>query len=310
MDSHSIFQLAATIASRANPRSQVSRAWHLDGGISAQVFAFETVDLSGATRKFIVRRHGVVDFSQNPQIAADEFRLLSALHALGLPVPEPYFLDESNDILPTPYLVTEFVEADSGLPSSSPTLIAEQMAEKLVAIHVVDWESARFSFLPRQSNRFERRVMRRPAQLDGTLSEARIRTVLEGNLPLRQVNDSVLLHGDYWPGNAMWRNHDLVAVIDWEDAAIGDPLADIANCRMELFWAHGSESMHAFSHRYLSLSSIDLGNLPFWDLYAALGPASKLSDWGLDAETETRMRHRHADFVEQAIAQCETRTKF
>jgi aminoglycoside phosphotransferase (APT) family kinase protein len=39
----------------------------------------------------------------------------------------------------------------------------------------------------------------------------------------------VLLHGDFWPGNALWRDGALVAILDWEDAAIGDPLADVAN---------------------------------------------------------------------------------
>jgi aminoglycoside phosphotransferase (APT) family kinase protein len=35
-----------------------------------------------------------------------------------------------------------------------------------------------------------------------------------------------LLHGDYWPDNTLWRDGRLVCVIDWEDAALGDPLAD------------------------------------------------------------------------------------
>src|SRR6478609_142117 len=258
MDSQSMLQLASLIAFRVDPENQVLRAWQLEGGVSAQVFAFETIDLRGAAQKLIVRRHGSVDFSQNPQIAAEEFTLLQALCSHGLPVPKPYYLDESNDILPTPYLVTEYVEADPGIPESFPILLAEQLAENLVAIHALDWQAAGIGFLPRQLRRFERRVLNRPAQLDETLSEGRIREALEHHSARHQVNESVLLHGDYWPGNTMWRNHDLVAVIDWEDAGIGDPLADIANCRMELFWTYGSDPTQAFLDRYLSLSSIDL----------------------------------------------------
>jgi aminoglycoside phosphotransferase (APT) family kinase protein len=38
-----------------------------------------------------------------------------------------------------------------------------------------------------------------------------------------------VLHGDYWPGNVLWRDGRLVGVIGWEEAAFGDPLADLAN---------------------------------------------------------------------------------
>ena len=34
--------------------------------------------------------------------------------------------------------------------------------------------------------------------------------------PPVQVNRPVLLHGDFWPGNILWRDGRLVAVIDWE----------------------------------------------------------------------------------------------
>jgi aminoglycoside phosphotransferase (APT) family kinase protein len=32
----------------------------------------------------------------------------------------------------------------------------------------------------------------------------------------------------------LWRDGRIVAVIDWEDAQVGDPLADLANTRLEL----------------------------------------------------------------------------
>jgi hypothetical protein len=41
--------------------------------------------------------------------------------------------------------------------------------------------------------------------------------------------------------------------------------------------------------------------LPYWDLCAALRPASKLGAWGLDEATEQRMRHLHKVFVTQAL---------
>ena len=49
----------------------------------------------------------------------------------------------------------------------------------------------------------------------------------------------------------MWRDGRLVAVIDWEDARIGDPLADLACARVELRCEYGSEATGSFTERYL-----------------------------------------------------------
>jgi len=46
---------------------------------------------------------------------------------------------------------------------------------------------------------------------------------------------------------------------------------------------------------------IDVSHLPYWDLVAALRPAGKLSEWGLDPQTEQTMRTRHRLFVDQAL---------
>jgi aminoglycoside phosphotransferase (APT) family kinase protein len=81
----------------------------------------------------------------------------------------------------------------------------------------------------------------------------------------------VLLHGDFWPGNVLWEDGRLVAVLDWEDAAIGDPLADVANARLELLWAGGAEAKEEFTRRYRSLvPGVDLTDLPHWDRWAGL----------------------------------------
>jgi thiamine kinase-like enzyme len=112
------------------------------------------------------------------------------------------------------------------------------------------------------------------------------------------------LHGDYWPGNLVWRAGALVAVIDWEDARVGDPLADLANSRLELLFFFGAEAMQTFTTRYLAgaAADLDVAHLPYWDLCAALRPCSKLSTWGLEAALEQQLRERHHTFVAQALA--------
>jgi aminoglycoside phosphotransferase (APT) family kinase protein len=79
-----------------------------------------------------------------------------------------------------------------------------------------------------------------------------------------------VLHGDFWPGNILWRGDELVAVIDWEDAAVGDPLSDIACCRVELACAYGEAAMEAFTRHYLRArdGAVAPERLALWELYA------------------------------------------
>jgi aminoglycoside phosphotransferase (APT) family kinase protein len=134
------------------------------------------------------------------------------------------------------------------------------------------------------------------------MDERRVWEVLRAAWPIAQHNPSVLLHGDYWPGNTLWRDGRLVGIIDWEDAALGDPLADLANSRLELLWAAGVGAMEQFTRQYQSLASVDLTNLPYWDLCAALRPAKNMAAWGLDDHGERSMREGLHWFIRQAIA--------
>jgi aminoglycoside phosphotransferase (APT) family kinase protein len=272
-----------SLARRIDSHSKLLRAWELKGGVSAQVTAIEIEGADGRTERLVVRRHGAADLKRNPQIAKDEFRLLQLLEAAGVPAPRPRFLDQDG------LLVVEYIEGESPASVDQAELVG-RLATVLAEIHRVE----QASFLPRCS-------------IDGELDspsaeELRIRDVLDSALPLPERNRPVLLHGDFWPGNTLWQGDRLVAVIDWEDAAIGDPLADVANARLELLWALDAAAMDDFTRRYQSVTSVDLTDLPCWDLWADLRLAGRIAEWGLDEAKQAEMRAKHETFVAQARA--------
>jgi aminoglycoside phosphotransferase (APT) family kinase protein len=283
------------------PQSKLLRAWELKGGVSAQVTALEIEQPDRQTKRMIVRQHGPVDLKNNPQIAADEFKLLQILQSAGLPTPAPYYLDQSGDIFPMPYIVIEYVDGKTEFTLDYVADLIPQIATQLARIHALDCSKLDLSFLPKQEQKYTEKVRQRPANLDESLGEGRIRDTLESVWPLSQQNTAGLLHGDFWPGNILWKDGQVVAIIDWEDAALGDPLADVANTRLEILWAFGLDAMHSFTQHYQLITGIDFTNLPVWDLFAALRPASKISEWAADDIAEQRMRAGHKLFVTQAF---------
>jgi aminoglycoside phosphotransferase (APT) family kinase protein len=265
------------------------------------VTALEIDRADGRRQKMIVRQHGEVDLRHNPQIAADEFRLLQLLQSAGLAAPGPYYLDQSGEIFSTPYIVIEYIEGEPEFsPSDLPDFIL-QFATHLSRIHRIDGSKLDVSFLPQQAHRYTEMLRVRPTNVDETGDERHIRDALEAVWPLPQRNSPVLLHGDFWPGNVLWKDGQLVGIIDWEDAALGDPLADVANSRLEMLWAFGIDAMQSFTRQYQAMTTIDFINLPFWDLCAALRPAAKFAEWAADDATEKIMRERHRWFIAQAF---------
>jgi len=102
------------------------------------------------------------------------------------------------------------------------------------------------------------------AHVNGSLDEGRIRETLAAATPFPRQNAPALLHGDYWPGNILWQAGRLAAVIDWEDAELGDPLADLAISRLIFYGFYGREAMQAFTRQYLAKTAIDPRSLPYW----------------------------------------------
>jgi aminoglycoside phosphotransferase (APT) family kinase protein len=291
----------AQVMQKLEPQGKLLRTWELKGGVSARMTVLEIERPDGQTQKMIVRQHGDVDLKHNPQIAADEFRLLQLLQSVGLVTPTPYHLDLSGEIFSTPYVVIEYIEGKTEFaPANVPDLI-HQFVTQLSRIHKVDCSQPDLSFLPAQEKIYAKKLRERPTKVDQSLDEGHIRDVLEAVWPFPQRNTSVLLHGDFWPGNVLWRDGQLVAVIDWENAAFGDPLADVANSRLEMLWAFGINAMQSFTDQYQAMTTTDFSNLPYWDLCAALRPAFKIAEWAADDIKEKNMREGHRWFITQAF---------
>jgi aminoglycoside phosphotransferase (APT) family kinase protein len=298
------------VVQQLHPDATLIRTWVLRGGISAQMTALEVMRGDGTRHKLIVRQPNARTLQLNPRAAADEFRLLQIVQAVGVKTQTPYLLDESGTILPAPYLVIEYIEGAPEYAPADPIAFAEQVATQLATLHSAGSEEVDLAFLPAQAPRLNAKISSRPATLDESLQEGDIRAALETLWPIPAMGAPTLLHGDFWPGNLLWQDGKLVAVIDWEDAEVGDPIADLATTRLDMLWIVGHDAMHALTARYQALRGGDYATLPAWDLVAALRPMGRLDVWAADWPalgrsdiTEATMAAQHQEFVAQAVAQ-------
>ncbi|MCA9983960.1 MAG: phosphotransferase [Anaerolineales bacterium] len=255
----------AQIAAFLWPGSRFIRTWPLSGGLSARMQALEGAVDGAAPQQVVVRWYGSGSGLDGAALGR-EYRLLRALHAAGLSVPEPLGLDVSGSRLPAPYLAMALVPGEMCFkPADLPSHI-DQLATQLARIHQLDTTS--LGFLPRSPGCAE---LARPAPAtDPAFAAPAIWQRLQATAPLPTSNRPVLQHGDFWPGNSLWVDGQLSAIIDWEDAQLGEPLQDLAQSRAEISWIFGPASLAQFTQTYQALQPLDYSALPYWDLCAAL----------------------------------------
>ena len=283
----------------------------LGGGISCTMTRVNVVIAAGEPQSLVVRMVGQWSLDNYPESAKNEYELLTYLGNQGIPVPKPRHVDLSGTILPRPFVVFDYVE---GSPDLTVTTISERviaMANQLAAIHKQDISNQVFSFMkPSPVN-----IRPQEGEPNEALQETKIRTVLSEVFPLVKENRYTFRHGDFWPGNMLWKDNKLAAVIDWEETSIGDPLFDVAIARLDILWAYGEAAMSEFTSQYFSRLAVDPTFLPFWDLRVSLRPITNIAAWaasfpllGRPDVTEETMTRQHRWFVDQAIARLEQLT--
>jgi aminoglycoside phosphotransferase (APT) family kinase protein len=271
----------------------------LTGGVSANVIGLDIETADGAGRRVVFRQHRA-DFKQHDHTVTEkEYRVLVALHRHGLAVPEPYLYDDSAAVT-APYLLIEWVDGTTDLAAEDLPAALDEMARFLVGLHALDVEALHVGELAPIEDPRAAVAAYLPPTDTGRRAEAQLAASA-----VAARNRPVLLHGDYWPGNVMWQGGRLAAVIDWEDACLGDPLADLATARVELLCRHGAAAMDRFTARYLAASDgaggLQLDALPLWELYVSAAALATMGEWGLEPAAEARRRRRTERFFARAV---------
>lgn len=306
MDTAGLNARIAAAAGLIDPESTLRRVWPLLGGSAAQVLACEVVLANGQVRKYVVRTPSPYRRSLNVDAAWREFSVIQAVRDAGLRVQRPCYLEALTLGNPAPFYLLEYCDGHPDLaPADVPGHLL-QYATALAQLHQLDWRSLNLGFLPTLNLAATARTINTPR-----MRVEEIRQALSTPPAQARANPPVLCHGDFWPGNLLWRSGQLAAIIDWEECAIGEPLFDLALARLDLLWILGHAAAADFTQIYQSLTGVDLFNLPYWDLVVSLRPIAGIEEWAKsypdlgrpDVTCETMIRD-HGEFVEQALHRC------
>ncbi len=266
-------------------------------GHSNEVFLVERGD-----RTFVLRRPPRTALSPTAHDMAREHRLLSAFidHGARVPVPRPVALCTDAGVIGAPFYLMERLEGlvvRDTLPDafavdpSAPRAFGESLVDLLAATHAFDWRAGGLEGFGKPEGYLERQVPRWLGQLERykTRDLPEVEEAgrwLAANTPAMQ--DPTVIHGDYKLDNVMFLPEPPVrplAVLDWEQATIGDPLVDLGwllglwlddgeagsffgGANVALFGAGPVPSRSDLADRYAAATGRDLTNL---DFYCVLG---------------------------------------
>jgi aminoglycoside phosphotransferase (APT) family kinase protein len=255
-----------------------------------------TFAIECGTRRFVLRRGPRPPHPPSTHDMVREARILRVLAREGMPVPEVVAVCEDTAVLGVPFYLMEFIDGEVITGSVPPTYsmadrtaVSETTVDTLVNLHGLDVTQGELASIGRPAGYLARQV-ERFGSLWGVNSRRVIPAVdalaewLRDNLPATQRHSVV--HGDYRIGNLMFAPSPPVrveAILDWEMATLGDPLADLGYLTatyaeqstrwtpMELTSVTrnpGFLSRDELISRYHEQMPLDLSSLPWYQTFA------------------------------------------
>jgi aminoglycoside phosphotransferase (APT) family kinase protein len=248
-----------------------------------------TYKISAASGEYVLRRKPFGQLLPSAHAVDREYRLLCALYPLEFPVPEPLALCEDADVIGAIFYIMELAKgrpyADGALPDFDPSTrrsMYEQLVDTLADLHSIDPAAADLADFGKPGNYFERQVMRwtrqyRDSQTDYIPEMERLIAFLPETLP--EQSRTSIVHGDYRIDNVVYDGDGtLTAVLDWELATLGDPLADFSYLAMQWMMppdggaglagldlvALGIPSLDQIAQRYSERSTVPVADRLDW----------------------------------------------
>jgi len=253
--------------------SSLSHVRRMEGGLSC------TLDLlSDGETRLVLRRYGQWSARDHPEMAIRETRALELLQRANIPAPAPIWGD-GEGIFEERAILISFVDGLPDLTPSNPFYWAEQLAAALARIHEVRIEGDDVALFPERAGHDIEELHHHPERiLEHPLGEELLRRrVILGQST--SDTEAVFSHTDYWPGNTLWTDGDLVAVVDWESPGTNDRAMDVAYCSLDIRYLGMDRVADHFIQSYREVTGRPLVNFAHWEAVGLCRPMPDIAAW-------------------------------
>ncbi|XP_015499533.1 LOW QUALITY PROTEIN: acyl-CoA dehydrogenase family member 10 [Parus major] len=176
-----------------------------------------------------------------------EYRVLKALAEAGVPVPPVLALCEDRSILGTPFYLLEHCAGHIPRAVSLPAVPPRQrgacyraMAHVLARIHSLDLRAAKLQDLGEHGNYIQQQFETWTKQyraVETHVIPAMERLIQWLPLHFPESQKTTVVHGDFRMDHLVFHpdRPEVLAVLGWKFATLGDPMCDLANNCMSFF---------------------------------------------------------------------------
>lgn len=200
-------------------------------------------------------------------------RIMSSLQAAGFPAPAIPHMSGEPVVDGRPYVLMEAVDGrriEETSEREKPDAIAASAVEVLRQLHGLPIEKTGIGDeepMPVRGEMMRWAMLMQRAPEELTTRAGELGGMLAADVPAER--EPTLVHGDYHYGNMLFRGPNVVAVLDWEIAQLGQPLLDLG-------------CLAIMSHRNRFIDAPSPGGsvaLPDEDLFALYGVGATEMNW-------------------------------
>lgn len=233
--------------------------------------------------KVIVRQYGPWHIDDDPHPGTVESALLEFLGKSAVPVPELILSEEATEIIGRPTIVTSFVRGKPIVDPVDRQGWVGQLVTVISQVHALDpprnLRSLVRSMYPRYDHQLSadepsERFTKHPLGVE-------LWSRLKELWPKVDKSEEKLLHGDFWPGNTLWRDDRLIALVDWEEPKLGTPSYDLAVLVQDPEY-FGIEIEDIAIEAYERTTGRSLVDFRFWMMARALDAMPDTGSWADD----------------------------
>jgi aminoglycoside phosphotransferase (APT) family kinase protein len=263
----------AQLASLIAPGSRPASVRPLLGGIDALTDAFNLNLPDGERRQLVLRRYPSTELAFGSRRARRCWDTLVALDRLDVYAPRPVWLDADGALLALPGLVMTRLPGRGNLRPRNLQSWLRQLGQELAALHRTPIDRTDLAFLPGPGsilNPLPELLAAMPASFEPYSCGGRLGPAFAEWRGRIDHLAPVLCHGDYWAGNTLWVRGRLSGTVDWDEARVEEPGADVGYCRMDLAVQFGQEAAGIFLSEYETAAGQRIPQPFFWDLAALI----------------------------------------